>query len=589
MARKVFISVLGTGFYGKCVYFKDDFKSTETRFIQRATLEMLTRDESWNAETDKGFILLTEKAKTANWLIENNYRLNYQNNKEKPVKEPYTCLHDELIEAQLPLEITPVDIPDGKDEREMWEIFEKVFSLLKEGDELYFDVTHGFRYLPMLVLVLGNYAKFLRNAKVKSLTYGNYEVADKRIKPELAPFVDITPLSVLQDWTFSGASFTQMGKVSNFTESLKGITSQLGIGRNASMIGQLNRLLNTFEGQIATCRGREIMEGKEVCEVQRLIRKISKDKGIPRPLQEILARMNAEIADFSSESFDNLVHAIKWCERYGMIQQGYTLCQESVITYLCQKFADMNPCEGKVSKSKVKNIDKEREKSRTKEYREYWSSLLGLDRNKVRDESSWRGDLGKYRDLTRAWLAQEWVSDFRNKFEQIRNKRNQLNHAGFVGKVDSEEIMSSFKECVSDSLALFEQELTCPELKKPEHSLFINLSNHPSSLWGEGQLAEAKKMGEIVDMVFPVVNPCATTIELDEMAQKLVDDIRKLAGENNITVHVMGEMSLTYKVVQRLISWGIRCVCSTTQRIVTEDADGRKVTEFHFEQFRDYE
>lgn len=96
-------------------------------------------------------------------------------------------------------------------------------------------------------------------------------------------------------------------------------------------------------------------------------------------------------------------------------------------------------------------------------------------------------------------------------------------------------------------------------------------------------------MGEIVDMVFPVVNPCATTIELDEMAQKLVDDIRKLAGENNITVHVMGEMSLTYKVVQRLISWGIRCVCSTTQRIVTEDADGRKVTEFHFEQFRDYE
>ena len=139
MARKVFISVLGTGFYGKCVYFKDDFKSTETRFIQRATLEMLTRDGSWNAETDKGFILLTEKARTANWLIENNYRLNYQNNKEKPVKEPYTCLHDELIEAQLPLEITPVDIPDGKDEREMWEIFEKVFSLLEEGDELYFD------------------------------------------------------------------------------------------------------------------------------------------------------------------------------------------------------------------------------------------------------------------------------------------------------------------------------------------------------------------------------------------------------------------------------------------------------------------
>ena len=584
MARKVFVSVLGTGFYGKCVYFKDDFKSTETRFIQRATLEMLTRDESWNAETDKGFILLTEKAKTANWLIANNSRKNRDG-----VEVPYICLHDELEEADLPLKITPVDIPEGKDEKEIWEIFDKVFHLLEEGDELYFDLTHGFRYLPMLVLVLGNYAKFLRNVSVQSLTYGNYEAAGGSENPKLAPFVDITPLSVLQDWTFSGASFTQMGKVSNFTESLKGITSQLGIGRNANMIGQLNRLLNTFEGQIATCRGREIMEGKEVCEVQRLIRKISKDKGIPRPLQEILKRVDTEIADFSSESFGNLVHAIKWCERYGMIQQGYTLCQESIVTYLCQKFADMNPCEGRVNNIIVWNIEKEREKNRAKEYRDYWSSLLGLGKNKVHEESSWRGELGKHRELTRAWLAQEWVSDFRIKFNKIRNKRNQLNHAGFVGKVDSEEIMSSFKECVSDSLALFEQELTCPELKKPERSLFINLSNHPSSQWGENQLAEAKKLGEIVDMVFPVVNPCATTMELDEMAQKLVDDIRKLAGENNITVHVMGEMSLTYKVVQKLISWGIRCVCSTTQRIVTEDADGRKVTEFHFEQFRDYE
>ena len=33
MARKVFISVLGTGFYGKCTYKKDTFVSNETRFI----------------------------------------------------------------------------------------------------------------------------------------------------------------------------------------------------------------------------------------------------------------------------------------------------------------------------------------------------------------------------------------------------------------------------------------------------------------------------------------------------------------------------------------------------------------------------
>ena len=39
MNRKVFISVLGTGFYNSCSYVKGDFISSETRFVQQATME----------------------------------------------------------------------------------------------------------------------------------------------------------------------------------------------------------------------------------------------------------------------------------------------------------------------------------------------------------------------------------------------------------------------------------------------------------------------------------------------------------------------------------------------------------------------
>ena len=38
---------------------------------------------------------------------------------------------------------------------------------MQDGDELYFDLTHGFRYLPMLVMVLINYSKFLKYAAEK--------------------------------------------------------------------------------------------------------------------------------------------------------------------------------------------------------------------------------------------------------------------------------------------------------------------------------------------------------------------------------------------------------------------------------------
>ncbi len=47
MARKVFISVLGTGSYKECIYALGDTQYDKTRFIQKATLQMLDVKEQW--------------------------------------------------------------------------------------------------------------------------------------------------------------------------------------------------------------------------------------------------------------------------------------------------------------------------------------------------------------------------------------------------------------------------------------------------------------------------------------------------------------------------------------------------------------
>ena len=62
-----------------------------------------------------------------------------------------------------------VHIPEGKSTEEMWELFEVIYSQLQEGDELYLDITNSFRYLPMLLVVLVNYAKMLKNVTVKAI------------------------------------------------------------------------------------------------------------------------------------------------------------------------------------------------------------------------------------------------------------------------------------------------------------------------------------------------------------------------------------------------------------------------------------
>lgn len=118
--------------------------------------------------------------------------------------------------------------------------------------------------------------------------------------------------------------------------------------------------------------------------------------------------------------------------------------------------------------------------------------------------------------------------------------------------------------------------------------IFINLSNHPSSGWGEEQLSAAIAYGEIVDKAFPIVAPHATADDVKHLAEECVEHILEYGSPTNLTVHIMGEMTLCYAIISRLLARGIRCVASTTERIVTE-VDGKKVSEFHFVQFREYE
>ena len=51
---------------------------------------------------------------------------------------------------------------------------------------------------------------------------------------------------------------------------------------------------------------------------------------------------------------------------------------------------------------------------------------------------------------------------------------------------------------------------------------FINLSNHPSSGWGEEQKQAAKQWGTIIDYPFPEVNAQSSTQNIKELAEIIV-------------------------------------------------------------------
>ena len=118
--------------------------------------------------------------------------------------------------------------------------------------------------------------------------------------------------------------------------------------------------------------------------------------------------------------------------------------------------------------------------------------------------------------------------------------------------------------------------------------MFINLSNHPSRYWDDKQREATRCYGDIVDFPFPIVAPNADSRELQALAQNCVQKILSMGEADNITVHVMGEMTFTFAVVKRLKELGIRCVASTSERRTTYTADGVKMSEFSFVRFREY-
>lgn len=566
MARKVFLSVLGASFYENCNYYTDDF-SLETRYIQHATLSMLTRQTEWTAD-DAAYILLTEKAKRDNWEVASDKRVNFRM-KEKGEVE-YVGLKKVLDAMPLAMPVYPVDIKDGKDIDEMWHIFGTVYSVLQENDELYFDITHGFRYLPMFMMVLGNYAKFMKNVSVKAVTYGNFEAKTEKG----APIMNLQSLSILQDWTASAATFKKTGRVEDFTNDVKAFSGDIAQKKIKEAVNLFNKNLKQFEGLISTCRGNEIMSGKVAGTVCDSLDRIVKANVLPAPVVEVLKSIDTEVKPFNETWLDNLRNAIVWCQQYQLVQQGYTLCQESIITFLCDRFANLNPYHD--------------DKKSARKYRDYWSSVLGIEKAKADNEIEWKDTLAQNRRLTRAVMKLDWVKDLRRDYEILTKNRNQINHAGFIGKISFDEIKDQFDKTAGNCMAFFNRDLEAPQVEEPSGKVFINLSNHPSDQWEEAQMEASRQYGECIDLPFPQIDPAADEETIKGLVEDYIQRILQYTVDNTVTVHLMGEMCFTYRMVSKLKSLGIVCVCSTSTRNVHDEGNGCRTVEFRFTQFREY-
>lgn len=121
--------------------------------------------------------------------------------------------------------------------------------------------------------------------------------------------------------------------------------------------------------------------------------------------------------------------------------------------------------------------------------------------------------------------------------------------------------------------------------------MIINLSNHPVSCWDEIQTEEAKKQyGIIKDIPFPQIDPNAGSSEIGLQAIKYLEICKKELEpykNENTAIHLMGEHTFCFSLVDLLIKNKIKVLASTTTRESIKTKEG-KLIKFIFKGFREY-
>lgn len=570
-SRKVFISILGTGNYFPCSYRQGDFTSTETRFIQEATLDFLRARSEWSAD-DAAYIFLTPTARTSNWQAVPVYK------DGSPKGEDYAGLEPTLSQMGLPFPVEPVEISEEGDEEAIWSVFRSIYDQIHEGDRLYIDITHSFRYLPMLLLVLTNYARELKGAEVVSITYGNWE-AKTETKTEPKPLVDLGALIELQDWTVAAGEFLRNGRASGLAELTKERVTPIlrkseKKDKNAIRLSDMTRRLTTVSQNLITIRGKEILSGEMFKKLDECNHGLDAD--LIAPLSPLIEKIKDSFGDFDTKpSVSNGFVAARWCYRMQLYQQSITILQETMKAYVAASHGHPSSQEY---------------------YTELAAKAFHITKGSIPEEKWQLGesdaaDREKRAEVVRQYRDGSAVRELYPLYTEIGQLRNDFNHAGFRrNAVNGRDIPGRIEMLIRRTEEVLRGKQTIEPLltQSPGAPLLINLSNHPSAGWGARQREAAEMYGEIEDIDFPAIPPEAGEREITDLAEEYVARIAERAETRDVTVHIMGEMTFCYAVITRLQPLGIPCLASTTRRQVTGTADGVKEVRFDFETFRKY-
>jgi CRISPR-associated Csx2 family protein len=370
----------------------------KTKFIQEALVEFY--------KPKTLYVLLTDTAATK-----------FPDNE---TESSWTVLQNKLAGK---VDLQPIiDVPEGHSTPDIWKLFEMLTDCLQEGDSVLFDITNGFRSLPVVALIAVSYLRVVRQVEIKGLIYGAFDAKNNDNK---TPIFDLLPIVSLLDWTTATDQFIKTGNgealanllensdptSKNLAASIEGIAQGLQLLRPMDVI----REAAILPERIADA---EPIISQTVPPFTALLKRVERDYGnfgLAKP---------TDYQNFPQASLLRQLEIVEWYLAKGQIVQALSMAREWLPSLLCYHFK-LDPLDNVCREEMELLLNGGKVKDRESQYLEPWSSLPKKTRKQL--NNLWGGQLN------------------------LAKLRNDVLHAGFrKNPENAEDILTQTKVIIQE-------------------------------------------------------------------------------------------------------------------------------------------
>jgi CRISPR-associated DxTHG motif protein len=228
-----------------------------------------------------------------------------------------------------------VQIPSGESESELWRIFDRLTSSAAPGDAVSFDITHGFRSLPLVSLLAATFLRRAVGLELEAIYYGAFEAAVGGVTPvfDLSPFLD------LLEWLSGVERFVGTG-------DSRPLAKLLGEVQNKAFRAAKDNPPTSFTGlacalralslSLTLSRPLDVGDAASLCLKRMNQTRADLDHGHARPLVPLIEQIRTTYAPLTDKSPTGQANLIHWYLERDHTVQAVTLSREWIVGFVCR-------------------------------------------------------------------------------------------------------------------------------------------------------------------------------------------------------------------------------------------------------------